>query len=199
MGKYSQAEQDDWLVDYFWGRTGVAVDVGANDGRFFSNTLRLEELGWYVLCIEPNPMNHAALIRNRKHVALFGVMDYDGTADLVVGADQHGPTLPGSSITPYDSETYNVLERFPVPVRTLNTLLDEAGITGPIDFLAMDMEGGEAHALRGLDLDRYAPRLITVEDNHPPKPALPECRAILEGRYREVHRILDDVFFERVT
>lgn len=197
MGKYSQNEQDYWLVDYFWGRMGVAVDVGANDGVFYSNTLRLEELGWRVICIEPNPINHAALRRNRKEVVCVGVMDYDGEAEMIVSGGDYGPTMPGSTLTPFNTAAYDGCRRVTVPVLTLNSILESAGVTKPIDVLAMDIEGGEAHALRGLDLDRYAPRIITVEDNHQPKPALPECRAILDSRYREIHRILDDVFFER--
>lgn len=197
MGKYSQGDQDDWLMDYFKEHIGIAVDVGASDGVFYSNTLRLEELGWRVVCIEANPVNYIPLMSKRREVVLGGVLDYDGEGELVFAGGQYGSHLPGSTMTPY-GDLYRNNDRVVVPVRTLNTVLAEAGIFEPIDFLAMDIEGGEAHALRGLNLDLYAPRLITVEDNHHPKPALPECRAMLAGKYREVHRILDDVFFERI-
>jgi hypothetical protein len=49
-----------------------------------------------------------------------------------------------------------------VPARTLTAVLDDAGVTA-IDLLVLDVEGYEAAALRGLDLDRHPPRFVLVE------------------------------------
>jgi Methyltransferase FkbM domain len=50
-------------------------------------------------------------------------------------------------------------------VRRLDTLLREhyPAMTG-IDILVIDVEGWEVNVLRGLDLSRYRPRLIILED-----------------------------------
>jgi hypothetical protein len=50
-----------------------------------------------------------------------------------------------------------------VRARTLSALIDEAHLALPIDLLSLDVEGGEVAALRGLDLERHAPRFICVE------------------------------------
>jgi hypothetical protein len=36
-------------------KNGFYVDIGANDGKFISNTYCFEKLGWEGICIEPQP------------------------------------------------------------------------------------------------------------------------------------------------
>ena len=55
-------------------------------------------------------------------------------------------------------------QRVRVPTRTLNSLIAEAGLSR-IDFLSIDVEGMELEALSGLDLQRYPPHLILLEDH----------------------------------
>jgi hypothetical protein len=70
-----------------------------------------------------------------------------------------------------------------VPARTLSSILDEAG-SPEVDLLSLDVEGFEASALAGLDLDRHAPRFILVEivDEDVERPAIDE---VLGDRYVE--------------
>jgi hypothetical protein len=49
-----------------------------------------------------------------------------------------------------------------VPARTLTSVLEEAG-SPAVDLLVLDIEGLELDVLRGLDLDRFAPRLMLIE------------------------------------
>ena len=43
-------------------------------------------------------------------------------------------------------------------------MLEEAGVTR-LDYLSLDIEGHELAAFRGLDFDRWQPKLILVEDH----------------------------------
>jgi hypothetical protein len=52
-----------------------------------------------------------------------------------------------------------------VPVRTLDSLLEEADAPQPLDFLSVDVEGHEIEVLRGFDFARWEPRLILMEDH----------------------------------
>jgi hypothetical protein len=52
-----------------------------------------------------------------------------------------------------------------VPVRTLDTLLEEAGAPRSLDFLSVDVEGHEIEVLSGFDFARWAPRFILLEDH----------------------------------
>lgn len=48
---------------------GFFIEAGALDGEYLSNTLWLEkEKGWTGLLIEPDPINHAALLKKNRKV-----------------------------------------------------------------------------------------------------------------------------------
>jgi FkbM family methyltransferase len=46
---------------------GRFLDIGAYDGKTFSNTFRLVELGWSGVCIEPSPTAFTGLLRNHQN------------------------------------------------------------------------------------------------------------------------------------
>ena len=53
---YSQKGEEQIILRYFHGQTpGRLLDIGAWDGRTFSNTLALIERGWEAVLIEPSP------------------------------------------------------------------------------------------------------------------------------------------------
>ena len=52
-----------------------------------------------------------------------------------------------------------------VPVRTVDSVLEEAGSPPGFDFLSIDVEGHEIEVLRGFDIARWHPRLILLEDH----------------------------------
>ena len=55
----SHAGEDEWILKQFpEGFRGYAVEIGALDGQYISNTWLLEQNGWTCLCIEPNPTHH---------------------------------------------------------------------------------------------------------------------------------------------
>jgi len=56
----AQFGEDHELERRFRGRTGYFLDIGAADGYEFSNTYRLEQLGWTGVLIEANPAEAAA-------------------------------------------------------------------------------------------------------------------------------------------
>ena len=74
--------------------------------------------------------------------------------------------------------------RVDVPARTLNQILEEAGIERP-DLLVLDIEGLELAALRGLDIDRHGPGFMLIEMLELER-QLPVFEEFLEGRYATV-------------
>lgn len=72
-----------------------------------------------------------------------------------------------------------------VPARTLTSVLEEAGISEPIEFFSLDVEGYELEVLKGLDISKYRPKYILVE-----VPNLKEINDYMEqNQYRLVERI----------
>jgi FkbM family methyltransferase len=193
---YSQWNQDivcaDLLATLFQvTETGFYADVGACDGRRISNTyLFSQKPGWRGICVEPHPIAFQQLQRNR-----------DGPRDVLfnVAASSETGTVPFRVIEGYALELSGIENEYDprhiarihseletmggksyivnVPTRKLDDMLDEAGAPQLIDFLSVDVEGGELGVLQGFI--RHDAKVVTIENNY--KDANP-CRAWLEGR-----------------
>ena len=61
---YSQHDEENIIVEKMGNVTGKFIDIGAYDGKAFSNTLRLLELGWSGVMVEPSPGAFLGLIQN---------------------------------------------------------------------------------------------------------------------------------------
>ena len=149
---------------------GAAIEIGAVDGIFFSNTYALEQEGWLCLAIEANPEYCAALNRNRKYSMCCAVAEYEGTAELVVYDIQRGDhvALTAIKVDARLVEQYSgtVVRRVKVPVHTLDPCIADFGKFQKIDIVSIDTEGNELDVLKGFDIKRWNPSLIVVEDNH---------------------------------
>lgn len=143
-------------------KQGRVVDGGANIGNhsvFYAKVCGAER----VLAVEPNPR---ALRLLRRNIALNGLSETVEVAPVGLGAgegwgrlDQHEAlhhNLGGVSIQP--------LSHMPptngVKIVAGDTLLGDGGV----DFIKLDIEGGEMEALDGLKetIGRHAP-VISVE------------------------------------
>jgi FkbM family methyltransferase len=81
-----------------------------------------------------------------------------------------------------DIEPYEVS----VPATTLSGLLDRVG-SPSVDFMSLDLEGYEAAALRGLDLERHRPALLLVEISRD-RQAIDD---LLDGSYEPIAELSD--------
>jgi FkbM family methyltransferase len=171
---YSDNDVDRVLVEVLLPRFGIeqghAVDVGANNGVLNSNTLVLEESGWTVLCIEPNPALAEAgrALRNLWRQIACGPKDEE-EREFWAYSREH-PTAASSSALvmengqvphgygPPSSDS----DRSMVKVRTLDRVLDEAGFP-KVDLVSIDVEGYEKEVLAGFDIERWKPAILIVE------------------------------------
>jgi FkbM family methyltransferase len=183
-------ELDRKLQDYLPSK-GTYIEAGALDGFWFSNTYFLDRvMGWDGLLVEPNPPHFAACSQFRKRArvvncALVAFGFTNPTVTLNYGADL--TWVDGA----YDGEELecrkSLLDRYGlsgekiiVPARTLQSLIDENGLQ--VDFLSLDVEGYEGSVLRGVDLNRSAPKAILAECSTPER--LEEVKAVLDGHYQ---------------
>ena len=143
-------------------RDGVFVDVGCYHWKQDSTTYYLEaHLGWSGVGIDALPWLRAGYEKNRKATRFFNhiVSDTSGGKQTLFSAGPLSSTdeerieawLPDQKRKSIEVETI-----------TLDDLLDRAGVT-KIDFLSIDIEGGEAAALRGFDIGRFRPELVCIE------------------------------------
>ncbi|HZQ13578.1 MAG TPA: FkbM family methyltransferase [Pseudolabrys sp.] len=158
------ADHEARLIAAFFGNAkGYFVEVGANDPRERSQTFHLEQAGWSGVLIEPQP-ELAAKLRANRTASVFAV-----ACSAPQNAGRSLPLHVAGPLSALDRERMapgaapeRVIE---VPVRTLDSVLEEAGTPPGFDFLSIDVEGHEIEVLRGFDLARWRPRLILLEDH----------------------------------
>lgn len=149
---------------------GAAIEVGAVDGIFFSNTYALEVEGWLCLAIEANPENYSALMRNRKHAATCACGLTNGEAALTIYDIRQPDHTACTSINPdpklVAQYSAQIVRKVTVNVRTLDDCIERFGKFQKIDVVSIDTEGTELDVLLGFDVKKWNPTLIVTEDNH---------------------------------
>ena len=134
--------------------------------------------GWTVVAIEPNP-EFCELHRARGHEVLqYACGDHDeDDVDFSI-VDSQGAAYEGGHVS-YESfsslaikdeyadlvDSELPVRKIKVDLRRLDTLLDEhLPEIGLINILAVDVEGWELEVLNGLDVGRFTPRVLIVEN-----------------------------------
>jgi FkbM family methyltransferase len=158
---YRDASEAALLQAYFEDDRGVFVEVGANDPVLGSQSFAFEQRGWDGLLVEPlaECVARLKIVRKAKVVeAAAGSPENEGKELPLLVAGGLSTLSPQIKLL-VEPETTRL-----VPVRTLDSMLAEAGIE-TIDFLSIDVEGYEVEVLKGLSFDYYRPRLILLEDD----------------------------------
>jgi hypothetical protein len=161
---YSQNAEElivrDWFQDQ---REGFFVDAGAGDWRQDSTTYYLEHhLGWSGVAVDARRSVAQGFLEHRPSTRFFHYLltDHAGTRDPFYEAGWLSSTdRDYLSQYPIDPE---LITETSVETITLTELLDTAGAP-QIDYLSLDLELGEAAALRGFAMERFRPRLVCVE------------------------------------
>jgi FkbM family methyltransferase len=164
---------DQVLRDYFpdYNFKGVFLDVGAFEPIRISNSYHFEKNGWDVYCFEANTNSIPLLKQDRQNVFNYAIYDTDLDQVEFNVVHSNGWTAGFSAIELSD-EIANifkcddkVITKIKVVQRTLNTILNtDLSHIEKIDVLKIDIEGGELKCLKGLDLNKYSPKVILLEN-----------------------------------
>lgn len=141
-------------------RGGFFIELGANNGLFQSNTAFLEkEMGWKGILIEPSLKGYNQCKINRpKSICLnYAYVSKDYKEDYIEGDFEDNN--PMGSINGHRIGRKNLVK---VKAITLEKILDEHCRTN-IDFLSLDTEGYEFEILKGLNLNKYLPKILLIE------------------------------------
>ncbi|PQO28875.1 FkbM family methyltransferase [Blastopirellula marina] len=168
---------EDVLIARFFGDDApqTYVDVGAGHHELDSVTKHFYESGWQGLNFEPRQDYWQLLCQQRtRDVSLnCALSDLPGTATffhVVVPSVSDGDAGGLSTLDAAQADHYRqqgfVVEEHEIQIRTLSEVLAEQKID-EIGFLKVDVEGFELSVLKGLDLQRWRPRLIVTEGTLP--------------------------------
>ena len=158
---------------------GYYVDVGANDGRSFSNTYHLEKFqGWNGVLIEP--IMHVSFrsrqLRSSESNKFYNVacvsdsyvgdnirLLYSGLMSVTVSDSQdYEPESWANAGIPFLGSGEYVQETWS-KARTLESILRESNSPARIDLLSIDTEGAEFNVLSGLILENWIFDYILIE------------------------------------
>jgi FkbM family methyltransferase len=168
----NEAEEKRAIRDFFQNTTtGFFVEVGANEPTVpESQTWHLEQTGWTGILIEPIPelANKARLTRPNSKIWQVACTSSagEGTVEFLIPvANQQLVTGHASLRANIDEHNYTNFEKIKVQTTTLSDILANENVDY-FDFLSIDVEGAELEVLLGLDLKKYRPKLILLEDKH---------------------------------
>jgi FkbM family methyltransferase len=155
-------------------RNGVFMELGALDGTKFSNTFFFQkELDWYGILIEPNTHSFVQLLQSRcvnsRNLCLNTAVCSQARPVHFAHADAVGGIIEFMSPAfmqrfhpdlVADPSSANKLPVIPcVPVGTLFKLF---GILH-IDWLSLDVEGGELEVIKTIDFNSVNIQVLTIE------------------------------------
>jgi len=165
------------------GGAGYFVELGANDGISQSNTKHLEMWrSWSGVLIEPSPLNFEKLLKTRKESNYFvnaACVGFDFAKPTLKLRYSNLMTIPlegksdisgkydhadiGRKYLSRDEQIHD----FEIVAKTLTLILDEANAPNVIDFMSLDVEGGELEVLCGVDHEKYRFSWILIESRSP--------------------------------
>ena len=175
---YSQFDEELIIRHFFRDkRDGFFVDIGCYHWKKISTTYYLEKhLNWSGIGVDAMEHLGTGWKKNRPRSRFFAYAVTDESDETI--------TFYQSRVGLGSVELESIREwqrdhpRFDpevveVPTITMNDLLDRAGVE-KIDFLSMDINGGEKAALAGFDIERFRPDLVHIEVNPRNRPAVAE-------------------------
>mgnify|MGYP006287465363 FL=1 len=167
-------EQEKELVQQFFSRKndGFFVEVGANDpvSKHSQTWYLADKHGWHGILIEPIKELADKAREKRPESKVYQVAC--GQPGAEPATTLFIPSKKGTEYTTHASLQKEIDgQRFPayreqeVKVMTLNEIFAAEDVKH-IDLLSIDTEGTELEVLRGIDLEKYRPTLIILEDKH---------------------------------
>jgi len=174
-------QPSDFAATFFNGKNnGVYIDIGANDGVTWSNSLTFEiNYGWKGICIEPHPIAFQKLINNRNSTNLnIAISDNNNELEFL-SIEGHAEMLSGL-VSKYDPQHIQRIQRetqqhgdkvttLKIKCSKLTDILYEHNIQH-VNYLSIDTEGSEISVIEGIDFTKNSFDLISLECNYDPEP-----------------------------
>ena len=202
MKKYSQYQEESFLVDYFNdAKTGFLVDIGAADGISNSNSRKLIENGWSGLLIEPNKKNYIKLQKlyeKNNLIILENLGCSNTTEDLVdfyIDKNDEYEQLSTFSYSQAEGckKIFNCnFVKDKIKLQKTSELLSKHNIK-EIDFLSIDTESFDTNVILGINFNECNINLICVE--HITDEMTEELK---KHNYNLCHKTDGNYFFKKV-
>ncbi len=161
---YSQYNEEEIIKNFFQGKIGNFLDLGAACGIQNSNTRALSDLGWTGTCVEANPNTFLTLrhnhLRNPNILCVCAaVMNYRGVVRFNQSTVPQLSTCVDDVLGKYHECSYGVACIQP------DAFADEP--FKPFDFVSLDLEGVDYPVLKRMTHLLKGTKLLCFEDSVP--------------------------------
>ena len=207
----SQDNQDKYLEEnVFKGyKNGIFVDVGAHDGITINNTLYFEKYNnWTGINIEPIKSVYDQLIINRPNSINIncavcnshGYKDFicnKGYTEVISGLKDSFDVRHLNRLFKENAEHGSTTEIIKVETKQLKTIFENNKITR-VNYLSIDVEGGEFEVIKSIDFDKVFIDVIGFENNYSDV-SIPIIKYLEDKNYIIIHACLDIFMINKMS
>ncbi|MBB4123302.1 FkbM family methyltransferase [Martelella radicis] len=166
MISYAQNFEDVMLARLFpQNHRGVYLDIGAADPVYLSVTKHFYDKGWRGVNVEPLPrcQRRLSALRPEDINVQAVVGNANGSCRFYEIADYPENSTALESLARHLEEQGHTIKTHDVPFMRLDEICERFLDGQDIDFMKIDVEGGETELLMSGDWNRYRPRAIVME------------------------------------
>jgi FkbM family methyltransferase len=144
--------------------SGTYIDIGAGHPIADNVSFWFYERGWRGIVVEPQRklIDLYARLRPRDVAVCALVGNRCGTAEFYALDRLHGLSTTVEKFAEAATALGEPYRRYELPMTSLAKLCDDHAVTS-IDFLKIDVEGGEADVVLGGDWRRHRPKVVVLE------------------------------------
>ena len=210
---YSQNHEDDIILMHFKSKVYpleiakhefTLLEIGANDGKTFSNSLRLIEAGFKAVLVEPSPRAFQLLEKQHagnESVTLhnFGFALFNGTQTFYEsGGYQDGDDVAlYSSLDEEETKRWENTVKFQEVEADFRTWVDfRLEFKDTYDFISIDCEGFDLTLLKQMNLKELGCKCLIIEWNGVESVAQEILEHCAQYNMVEMHRNMENIIFK---
>lgn len=169
---YAEGNLDKYIREkYFFNFDfkGTMIEVGAGTTDYKSISKHFRDHDWRCICVEPNPKFVEAHKKLGHEIYQYACSNENKKGEFTIvnlptWHSKENDGLSCSAIKPkYSIPPEAKIEKIEVEIITLNNLLEKIDLEN-FDFITVDTEGWEIEVIQGLDLQKYQPKIIVLEN-----------------------------------
>lgn len=174
---YSQNNEEDVIMRHFGDRKGCVLDLGANDGKTYSNSLAVIERGWDAVLVEPSPeafrrlsaLHDSRIKTGQVECHQVALAHVNGTLEFHESGEHIGAGDTSLLSTLVESEAQRwkraaTFTKSSVEAMTWDSFRQKTPRT-IFNLVSIDIENMDYWVLTQMDLDAMGVEMLVIEDN----------------------------------
>ena len=155
----------DLIIDYIFKnkKDGFYLDIGAQHPVSNNNTYLLFKKGWSGINIDLDKKNIDLfkLARPKDLNLNYAISDSEKEVDLFFYHESSPINTLSENVSNFQKAEVKKIKK--IQTKILDNILDELNLKHHIDYMNIDVEGHEDKVLKGFNIKKYKPSVISVE------------------------------------